>query len=87
MPTMLGASKQNLWVCTCRILLGSLINAFNPSGGTTGNVTDDINNVCLQFVYVAIGTGIASYLEVGPCTYVLCTVPYCHVSKYVPAAT
>lgn len=67
--------------------MGSLINAFNPSQGTTGNVTDDINKICLQFVYVAIGTGIASYLEVGPCAHALCTVPFYPVSKFIPAVT
>lgn len=50
------------------ILFGSLINAFNPTGGgdafEADDLTSEINKVCLQFVYVAIGTAIASYLEV-----------------------
>lgn len=65
----LGAIGAGAALPVFTILFGSLINAFNPTGGgdafSSDDLTTEINKVCLQFVYVAIGTAIASYLEVA----------------------
>lgn len=62
-----GAIGAGLSLPILTILFGSLINAFNPSSTNMSSeeLTSEINKICLQFIYVAIGTAIASYLEVA----------------------
>lgn len=61
----LGAVAAGAALPVFTIIFGSLINAFNPDGPEV-NFTAEINKICLQFVYVAIGTIVASYFEVNP---------------------
>ncbi|KAF3456697.1 hypothetical protein FNV43_RR01351 [Rhamnella rubrinervis] len=45
------------------LIFGKLINSFGSS--TRSNVIDEISGVSLNFLYLAIGTGIAAFLQVA----------------------
>ncbi|CAM8890594.1 unnamed protein product [Rhodiola kirilowii] len=47
------------------ILMGKTINAFGGGSSDTRYVVDEVTKVALQFVYLAIGTGVAAFLQVA----------------------
>ncbi|KAL0539171.1 hypothetical protein IC582_023352 [Cucumis melo] len=46
------------------VLFGQLINSFGSNQGTH-NVVSAVSKVCLKFVYLAIGTAVAAFLQVS----------------------
>ncbi|KAK1378508.1 ABC transporter B family member 9 [Heracleum sosnowskyi] len=59
----IGAIANGLTQPLMLVIMSQLINTFGKSGGT--NITHEISKVCLLYVYLAIGAGIASSLQVS----------------------
>ncbi|KAL3520107.1 hypothetical protein ACH5RR_018256 [Cinchona calisaya] len=60
----IGAIGNGLSQPLMTIIFGKLINTFGGSNGQP-DLVDQISNVCLNYVYLAIGTGIASFLQMS----------------------
>ncbi|WCJ22615.1 ABC transporter B family member 11 [Euphorbia peplus] len=59
----IGAIGNGASLPLMTLLLGDTIDAFG--GSETGNVVDVVSKVSLKFIYLAIGAGFASFLQVS----------------------
>ncbi|KAL5990082.1 hypothetical protein ACLOJK_010979 [Asimina triloba] len=57
----LAAFANGLTMPLLTIIFGRIINSFGVS--STGAVLHNVSQICLEFVYLAIGTGVASFLQ------------------------
>ncbi|CAM6099089.1 unnamed protein product [Calypogeia fissa] len=60
----LGAAVTGAAQPLMTVVFGSLINAFGSNVNDTGKLISTVSNLALDFVYIGIGSAIASYLEV-----------------------
>ncbi|KAK7259123.1 hypothetical protein RIF29_24721 [Crotalaria pallida] len=61
----IGAFGNGLGMPIMTLLLGQVINNFGSNQSSNSNVVDDVSKICLKYVYLGIGTGVASFLQVA----------------------
>ncbi|XP_019418665.1 PREDICTED: ABC transporter B family member 11-like [Lupinus angustifolius] len=61
----IGAMGNGIAMPIMTILLGQVINTFGSNQTNNANVVDDVSKICLKFVYLAMGTGVAAFLQVS----------------------
>ncbi|KAL2326549.1 hypothetical protein Fmac_025607 [Flemingia macrophylla] len=61
----IGAIGNGLGLPIMTLLFGQMINSFGGGNQQNTDVVKVVSKVCLKFVYLAIGTGIAAFLQVS----------------------
>ncbi|KAJ0829568.1 putative Type I protein exporter [Helianthus annuus] len=63
-----SAMGNGLSMPLMNLLLGDLINSFGQTQSNTNHIVEVVSKVTLKFVYLAVGCGVASFLQVSSWT-------------------
>ncbi|KAJ7950463.1 ABC transporter B family protein [Quillaja saponaria] len=61
----IGAVGNGLGQPLMALLSGELVNSFGNNQSNSNNIVDEVSKVCLKFVYLAVGTGLAAFFQVA----------------------
>ncbi|KAK7259118.1 hypothetical protein RIF29_24716 [Crotalaria pallida] len=61
----IGAVGNGVGMPLMTLLLGQVINNFGDNQSSTTNIVNDVSKICLKYVYLGIGTGVAAFLQVA----------------------
>ncbi|CAL0311170.1 unnamed protein product [Lupinus luteus] len=59
----IGAIGNGMGMPIMALLFGQVINSFGNNQSTNSNVVSDVSKICLKYVYLGIGIGVAAFLR------------------------